>query len=182
MRHSDKAGGTPYLMKYRWPVGVLAISQPSGSGTSSGMIGVAAASASASAWAERELTGREAGEEWARTWWGAREPHTPPSELAWRERSRVSKSAAEWQTAIRNINWEQKQNKFKWVTKARLYKTCFLTLDSITAKWLHCKTKCTLENGRILWCNISKLISSFNVAFFLHNSTKKQISCIDLFA
>lgn len=45
-------------------MGVLAISQPWGSGMSSGMIGVAATSV---AWVERELTGREAGEEWART-------------------------------------------------------------------------------------------------------------------
>lgn len=41
----------------------MAISQPWGSGTSSGIIGAAATSG---AWAESELTGREAGEEWAR--------------------------------------------------------------------------------------------------------------------
>ena len=56
-------GSESYLRKYRWPVGVLAISQPWGSGTSSGMMAVAAPSG---AWLESELTGREAGEEWAR--------------------------------------------------------------------------------------------------------------------
>ena len=45
-------------------MGVLAISQPGGSGMSSGMTG---AEGSPVAWVERELMGREAGEEWART-------------------------------------------------------------------------------------------------------------------
>lgn len=102
MQGSDKPTGRPYLRKYRWPVGVLAISQPWGSGTSSGMIDVAATSA---AWVARELTGSAAGAETVRLWWGVREPHTPPSELAWRETSRSDKRAEiAWEDGCRSWN------------------------------------------------------------------------------
>lgn len=108
-----KRSWTSYLRKYRWPVGVLAISQPWGSGTSSGMIGGGATSV---AWVERELTGREAGEEWARTWWGVREPHTPPSELAWRETFRLTTATgdkSQTQTSTKKKRcwmWNQREN------------------------------------------------------------------------